>query len=283
MHNLDRSLLTRLSESNDQFLRKVAQLNLGVRNLMETINATGRRQAISPDEMRAEMQRLTFMSLALAGTEHEEIAKQGFRDILDRRFARDVEVALFACTAMNAMNSTRIAVLADFKSRGAGSPQIDPKRLSSSFKLNEESVVVLTIRNLTDGDLHNCFIATHMKINRPKVDQHERQSLAKLAGPKALANVTGLNVDSAIDAHTARLAYDRIDKGGNFFIPEWKKGDTIEVTVALPDAVNALGDSIDAWVGCDEGVAQPNLDIELAKRVSRPAARPRTPARGRRR
>ncbi len=56
------------------------------------------------------------------------------------------------------------------------------------------------------------------------------------------------------------------------------RGDTIEVEVTRPSFL-VVAKSIDAWVGCDEGVAQLSLDINMAKRMSGTTSAGPAPAR----
>ena len=105
------------------------------------MNAAKDAKTKNPGELRAEIEALSFMSLALAGTDQQSFVKDHFNKLLKGNFKQESEATVFAINVATVFDRIRQAVRADFQSRavGAGKPSINPSLLFASFKLNNEA------------------------------------------------------------------------------------------------------------------------------------------------
>ncbi len=168
VHGLNRPFLERLSQSDNQHFRQVATKFLELKSANERMTAI-KNSSKSPDELFAEIEPLTPTALV-----DPSIIRDSFNKIVHEKYGNESKQSLLAVIVMQGYNSIREAVQADFRSSatGKGKPPLDSRSIPTSLRLNASGVCAIMLRNDTGSDLHNCFIATHMKTDQAIMDRY---------------------------------------------------------------------------------------------------------------
>jgi len=271
LHGPDRYMLSQLARSTDMHVRELARVRLALQRTHDDVqrNAT-RLSGNLRDGMPAEVSQFLVRTVGdgVSGNSSlEPLVNLLNSDLLKQKYQHDTwKLALYIEQAM-VINGLRTAVKAQFRNRRAPALQ-EPNSISAKFKLSNSSCGAVAVRNMSGRTLHHCILLSQMVVDKNRMDNYERNFWQKNVGMIGLVGLAGVNVIPAVEADRALLAYNRIDKGVPVYLPEWKPGVTVEMDVARPDAIMIVGSSINVWMGCEEGTAQRELDMEIVRRVA---------------
>jgi hypothetical protein len=265
----DRRRQAQLTRCADPRLRELARVRQALQMLADdTRDRTQRLRGELKDGMPADV--YWFVAETLNDASCGNFSLSPLVDLLNsdtlaRRFEIERrKLALHIQTAM-VLNGVRRSLRQEFEARKL--PQLDAAAVSVVFVVGASGNAAVTVRNNSGRMLRNCSLVTHLVVDQGKMDAYETQFWQGKAGFLGMASIAGVNVIPAVEADRAVLAFNRIDKGNIAFVPEWEPGATLELDVARPDDVTIVGRSIDVWVGCDDGTAAREVNIEAARDV----------------
>lgn len=141
---------------------------------------------------------------------------------------------------------------------------IDESGIALFYKAARPDDALISLRNNTGHDLHNCLIITEMSVDKSKLFEKAAHHAESEVSATILAALFG--IDSATLAENAKLqsgywAWQAINKGTIVFVEEWKKDMVLDVGVSPASTVTMAGSEAHASLYSDEGTREFSLSV----------------------
>lgn len=132
----------------------------------------------------------------------------------------------------------------------------------------------VTLVNRSSAPLTDCMVIVRSTIDKGRVEAYGQKYFQGVGGTLALCGLIGIDVDQAVAADRASLAYLAMDRYANFYVPVWNSDTPITFSLGIPlDNLQHFADGVQLWIGCEEGSTEQALDIAALRRLSLPGSK----------